>query len=91
MEKQNLECKNIQIDLEKLKNNEYKLDDLLEENEKYLGIYRTRLYIKKGKYGYYACYGENNKSMNILKKPLQDIQYEEVVEVLNTGIHHQIH
>ena len=77
--------KDIQIDLEKLKNNEYELDDLLEENEKYLGICENQdLYIKKGKYGYYACYGENNKSMNIIKKPLQDIQYEEVVEVLNT-------
>ena len=77
--------KNIQIDLDKLKNNLYELDDLIEENEKYLGTYKDQdLYIKKGKYGYYATYGDNNKAMNVLKKPIQDITYDEVIEILNS-------
>lgn len=77
--------KNIQIDLDKLKNNLYELDDLIEENEKYLGTYENQeLYIKKGKYGYYAAYGDNNKAMNVLKKPIQDITYDEVIEILNS-------
>lgn len=78
--------KNIQIDLDKLRNGTYKLEDLLEDNEKYLGQYEDQdLFIKKGKYGLYACYGETNKAMNTIKKSLQDITYEDVMNVLSAS------
>ena len=78
--------KNIQIDLDKLRNGNYELEDLLEDNGKYLGQYEDQdLFIKKGKYGIYACYGETNKAMNTIKKPLQDITYEDVMNVLSAS------
>ena len=50
-----------------------------------MGTYENQdLYIKKGKYGYYATYGDNNKAMNVFKKPIQDITYNEVIEILNS-------
>jgi len=81
-----MSVKNIQIDLDKLRNGDYELEDLTEDSEKYLGKYEDQdLFIKKGKYGIYASYGETNKAMNTIKKPLQEVTYEDVMNVLTAS------
>ena len=54
------------IDLEKLKNGEYKLEEIIvikEDNIKNLGIYNgLTVYLKVGKFGYYFRYNDKNYS-----------------------------
>lgn len=74
---------NITLDMVKLKNNEYSLEDLVQISEKYLGTYENEnLYIKHGKYGLYATWGENSKAMNSIKKSLENITFNDVEKVL---------
>jgi len=55
------------IDLTKLKNQEYKLEDLIEKNvvlNKHLGMYNGfDVLLKKGKYGFYVCWDNNKKAI----------------------------
>ena len=74
---------NIKLDIEKLKNNEYSLEELLEAKDICLGKYENQdLYVKNGKYGKYAMWGENKKALNTIKKPLDKITLSEVIEVI---------
>ena len=55
------------VDLEKLRNNEYTLEDVVEKREpkKSLGKYQNEdLFIKTGKFGLYAEWGKNKKSLS---------------------------
>jgi DNA topoisomerase-1 len=75
--------KEINIDLEKLKNNEYKLDDLIELKNNCLGEYEGEpIYIKTGKFGSYVQWGENRKNIESIKKPLQEIRLEDIENLL---------
>jgi len=82
--------KDQEIDLEKLKNKEYKLNDLLEIKNSYLGKYQHEdIFIKNGRYGPYVEYGEGNEpdtkkreSIKEIKKPLDEITLEDVTEYL---------
>jgi DNA topoisomerase-1 len=81
------------IDINKLKNNEYKLEELLESerekekdiNNKILGKYENEeLVIKKGKYGLYASWGKNSKTLNCFgNRPIENITYLDVVKILD--------
>ena len=74
--------KSINLDLDKLKNKEYNVDDLIEVKEKYLGKYEDLdVYVKLGMYGVYAEWGENKKTLNSIKK-LENITLEDFESVL---------
>ena len=74
---------NIKIDIDKLKNNEYNLEELLEVKDILLGKYDNEdLYIKNGKYGKYASWGENKKALNTIKKSIEKITLNDVIEVI---------
>lgn len=73
--------KGLDVDLEKLAQGQYKLTDLIEENEnKPFGTYKDLpIYIKTGKYGDYVSY--NNKNYSI--KTLKNRNLEEIIKIIN--------
>jgi DNA topoisomerase-1 len=77
-----------EIDLEKLKNGEYKLDDIIvlkEDNTKNLGIHNgLPVYLKVGKFGYYLECGELRKSLKSVKinVPFKNIQLDDAISIL---------
>jgi len=70
------------IDIEKLKANEYELSDLIDKTKDSIGAYQgLDLFIKKGKYGIYAEWGQNKKSLAELgNKPLTYIEVLKILE-----------
>jgi len=72
--------KDIKIDLEKLKNKEYKLDDLIEKNTNgSIGKYQNEdLFIKNGKFGLYVEWGENRESIKNIKKDVNELTIEDI-------------
>lgn len=77
------------LDIDKLKKMEIiKLTDVIDETEinkdaigKYQGL---DLFIKKGKYGVYAQWGNEKKSLSEFgNRPIENITYEEVLRVLD--------
>ncbi len=76
--------KDIKIDLDKLKEGGYKLSELLEDKDKYMGKYDNMdLYVKTGMYGLYAEWGDNKKTLASLKKNISNITFEEIEKFLN--------
>jgi len=76
------------IDLQKLRNKEYELEDIVEHNNinRRLGIYMNHdLVLKKGKYGLYIEWGENKKSLNDIKIKESDIQIEDVIQFIENN------
>ena len=80
------------IDINKLEKGEYVLEDIVDANDKKqikindsLGKYQEHnLYLKKGKYGLYASWGTNTKSLaRFGNRPIENITYEDVIQVLN--------
>ena len=75
----------INIDIQKLKNKGYKIEDLIEEKPDCLGIYQEKeVHIKNGKYGYYAEWGENKESLKNIKIPIKNITIESFIEYLES-------
>ena len=75
--------KQIEIDIEKLKNKEYSLDQLLDPGDIYLGKYEEYdMYIKHGRYGYYVEWNEKKESIKDIKTPIQEITIETVSNFL---------
>jgi DNA topoisomerase-1 len=78
------------IDIEKLKAGEYKLDEIIvlaEENNKLLGVYKNNnLYLKNGKFGYYLECGSIKKSLKFVKinVPLKNIEYDDAINILES-------
>lgn len=76
------------IDIKKLKSNEYKLEEIIEskdDNNKSLGVYKDKeVYLKNGKFGYYLEYGEIKKSLKTVKIniPYKNIQLEDAISIL---------
>ena len=76
------------LDIEKLKNGEYKLDEIMEikeETTKLLGLYKEKeVYLKNGKFGYYLEYGELRKSLKTLKinVPFKEIKIDDAISIL---------
>ena len=74
------------IDLEKLKNGEYKLEDIIQSNQidKILGKYENNdLILKKGKFGLYVTWGTNKKSINTININENDITLDDVISFIN--------
>ncbi len=77
------------IDMNKLENGEYTLDDILlkDENKSIGNLDGKCVYIKKGKYGYYADIGGKTVSLSKLNKSIIDITLEDVKSLMtNTDI-----
>ena len=76
------------IDLERLKNGEYKLEEIIvikEDNIKILGEHNgLTIYLKVGKFGYYLECGEIRKSLKSVKMnvPFKNIQLEDAIRIL---------
>jgi len=76
---------NIDIDFAKLERKEYRLNDLLEISDDYLGVYEgNSLYLKKGQHGAYAEWGDKKQSFKYLgiKKHIGELTFEEIVKIL---------
>ena len=77
------------LDLSKIKNGEYRLEDMVastKPQDKPVGIYQNEpLYVKMGKFGLYATWGKNKKSLDKGCKEAckEDITYEEIIELLD--------
>ena len=79
--------KDMKIDLEKLKNREYTLDELYEIKNNHLGEYEGEpMYIKNGKFGPYVEWGEKRESIRKIEKPLDQITLEDVIKYLGSDI-----
>lgn len=77
--------KDLKIDLEKLKKGSYTLDELLETKEKYMGKYEDQdMFVKNGKYGLYAEWGENKKTLNQTKKTIETITMEDIEKIIKS-------
>ena len=77
------------IDLHKLKNKDYKLEEIVEKKvalNKHLGMFNGfDVILKKGKYGFYVCWNDTKKSLaNITINDESNINLEDVMHVLET-------
>jgi DNA topoisomerase-1 len=89
--------KDVEIDMNKLENGDYSLEDLVEnESEKQaktaanqitLGKYEdSDVILKKGKFGLYVTCGEVSKTLKQLgNRPIESIQLDEVIPLLEEG------
>ena len=82
------------FDMSKLKNGELELDQIAAgktdkpQNSQYnLGKYEGKdVILKKGKFGLYVSWGENSKTLKELgNRPIENITFEEVKEILEKG------
>ena len=72
-----------EIEIEKLKNQEYNLEELLLNEDESLGIYEGNpIKVKTGKYGNYLQYGTNTVSIKEWKKPLDQLDYKTVLQFI---------
>jgi len=77
------------IDLNKLKQGEYAITDVVDLQKKtaiVLGKYKEEdLILRKGKFGIYVNWGTNSKSLSSFgNRPLDNITYDEVVVILDS-------
>jgi topoisomerase IA-like protein len=79
------------IDLNKLRKGGYTLEEITEDTSentklnKKLGVYKkSELFLKKGKFGLYASWGENKKSLNNIDIDQDDITLEDVIRVIES-------
>ena len=76
--------KELNVDLEKAKRGEYTLDELIEIKNNCLGEHEGELvYIKTGKFGPYIECGNKKESIKTIKKPLNQINLEDVLPFLS--------
>jgi DNA topoisomerase-1 len=80
------------IDLNKLRRGEYKIEDIVEPAKPAdaaapsLGLYKDEpVYVKEGKFGIYLEWGTVSKSLKQLKKKVEEIEMEDIIELLEAG------
>ena len=80
------------IDMTKITTGECELDDIIEKNnagnKQYnLGKYEGKdVILRKGKFGLYVSWGDNSKTLKELgNRPIENITFEEVKEILEKG------
>jgi DNA topoisomerase-1 len=79
--------RDINFNLDKIKNGEYTLDDILEIKSRYLGVYEgTDAYIKIGKYGAYVEYGEYTECIKSIKVSVDEIGIGDFKKHMNTKL-----
>ena len=72
-----------EIEIEKLKNQEYNLEELLLNEEESLGIFEGNpIKVKTGKFGNYLQYGTNTVSIKEWKKPLDQLDYKTALQFI---------
>jgi len=70
----------VKLDLEKLKNGEYTIDDLLQLKNDCLGKHGDyNVYVKTGKYGNYIQWGDNKTSIKNITKDLNTLTLDDVM------------
>lgn len=81
-----------EVDLSKITNGEYNLTDIVDVNKKgntqyILGKYNGEdVILRKGKFGLYASWGKNSKTLKELgNRPIENITFDEVKEILENG------
>lgn len=76
------------LDLDKIRNKEYSLDELLEFKSPFLGNNDLGIpvYIKVGKFGAYIECGDDKKSLNNISKPLNELSLDYALMILNGTI-----
>ena len=78
----------IKIDINKLKNGEYQLSELVCENKltgKMLGLYKDHeVILKNGKFGLYVEWGDLKKSIK-LELTLEEIKLEDIISLLENN------
>ena len=84
------EFKNVKkdIDLDKLRNGEYTLDEIIELKPNKKGVILGNhngheVTVKNGKFGLYITYNGTNKSVKHLMKQIDEIKLEDVIPILN--------
>ena len=76
--------KDIKLDVERLKAGEYTLTDLAKQSSRVIGQWEgSELSILNGRYGIYAQWGENKKSLSFIKKPFAELTTEDISEHLS--------
>jgi len=74
------------IDIKKLENGEYKIDELIDKSNLFIiiGEYEDHpLTIRKGKYGLYVSWGEKTKNLSCFgNRPMENISFEDIKEIL---------
>jgi len=76
--------KDIELDLQKLKEGAYTLSDLLEIENSHLGTYKDiPVYIRSGQYGAYIEYQENKHTIRSIDKPVNSVRLEDVLHLLD--------
>jgi len=71
--------KDMKLDLEKLKEGAYSVDDLVEIKNGCLGKYEDEdLFLKSGRYGPYVEWGQKKESIKEIQKPLSEITMQDV-------------
>ena len=80
------------IDVSKLKNGEYEVNEITDTNKKtntqyILGQYEGKdVILRKGKFGLYISWGDNSKNLKEFgNRPIENITFEEVKEILKKG------
>jgi DNA topoisomerase-1 len=80
--------KDLNIDLTKLKNREYIIEDLVEYTNNCLGQYEGHnVFIKSGRYGNYIEWGENKKSIKEIRKKIDEITIQDIIDFMDNGKH----
>ena len=83
-----------EIDIEKLKRNEYILDDLIKEKDERadthhisLGVYKDKeVHLGSGRYGMYAKWSNKNISLKTFgNRPIENIKLEEIIVFLENS------
>ena len=78
------------IDINKLKNNQYQLSDLIEikKEDIILGKYKKEnVILKKGKYGNYITWGKDNKkSLNGIEKDIEELTIDDVIPLIENKV-----
>jgi DNA topoisomerase-1 len=76
--------KDINIDIDKLTNGKYTLEELIENKEKKLGVFENiDVILKNGRYGVYIECGELHASLKDINKPFDEISYEDITHILD--------
>jgi DNA topoisomerase I len=77
------------LDLNKLREGRYTLEEIVEENKytkNVLGTYQDEeIFIKNGRYGLYTSYKGKNISLKSIQKDESEITIEDVISVLKNG------
>jgi DNA topoisomerase-1 len=75
--------KEVNVDIERLKSGGYKLDELVQQGARSIGDWEgSALTITTGRFGIYAQWGDNKKSLKFIKKPFVEITIDDVKEHL---------